>query len=91
MSINLKQYLTDNEPIKPEDSVAESVAEKVAFEAISMDMNEILGEWSYRLPKGYPTVVDGVFTERAEVEILNQLLEERGLQTLPLQIGRAHV
>jgi hypothetical protein len=82
MSINLKQYLTDNEPIKPEDSVAE----KVAFEAISMDMNEILGEWSYRLPKGYPTVVEGVFTERAEVEILNQLLEERGLQTLPLPI-----
>ena len=53
MSINLKQYLTDNEPIKPEDSVAESVAEKVAFEAISMDMNEILGEWSYKIGRAH--------------------------------------
>lgn len=79
-----KEINIDNmfEPTMTE-SINVSVAEKV-FEAISIDMNEILGEWSYRLPKGYPTMVDGVFTERAEVEILNQLLEERGLQTLPL-------
>lgn len=78
--INLDSLLepTQSQPI------VESVAEEVVFEQISVDMNEILEEWSYRLPKGYPTIVDGVFTERGEVEILNQLLEERGLQALPL-------
>jgi hypothetical protein len=49
-----------------------------------IDFDEILTEWSYRLPKGFPTLVDGIFTERVEVEILNQLLIERGLQTIPL-------
>ena len=62
---------------------------EVTSEVGSVDFDEVLSEWSYRCPKGYPTVVDGVFTERAEVEILNQLLEERGLQTLPLPIQEA--
>jgi len=75
------------EPTQPE-TITESVAEEIAFEQISVDINEILGEWSYRCPKGYPTVVDGVFTERAEVKILNQLLEERGLQPIPLPEAR---
>lgn len=57
---------------------------EVTSEVGSVDFDEVLSEWSYRLPKGYPTMVDGVFAEEAEVEILNQLLEERGLQPLSL-------
>ena len=64
------------------------VVENTQPEPISVDWDSILAEWSYRCPKGYPTVVDGVFTERAEVGILNQLLKERGLQPLPLPEAR---
>jgi hypothetical protein len=71
------------EPAQPE-AITESAAEETTVEQISINMNEILEEWSYRLPKGYPTIVNGVFTERVEVEILNQLLEDRGLKPLPL-------
>jgi len=49
-----------------------------------IDFDEILTNWSYKLPKGFPTIIDGKFTKRAEVIILNQLLEEKGLRTLPL-------
>lgn len=66
----------------PQESVPQQVQEASA--EVLADFAEIVEEWSYRLPKGYPTAVDGVFTERAEVEILNKLLEERGLQPLPL-------
>jgi len=50
-----------------------------------VNWDEILTEWSYRCPKGYPTVVDGVFTEHEEVAILNEILEERGFDALPLE------
>ncbi len=53
---------------------------------IQVNWDEILTEWSYRLPKGYPTVIDGKFTEYEEVKILNEILDERGLSTLPSQI-----
>jgi hypothetical protein len=49
-----------------------------------MNIDEILLEWSYRLPKGYPTIVDGVFTEYEEVKILNEIMEERFASTMPL-------
>ena len=49
-----------------------------------VNWDEILTEWSYRCPKGYPTVVDGVFTEREEVVILNEILEERGFDSIRL-------
>ena len=50
----------------------------------NINFDEILTDWSYKLPKGFPTIVNGKFTKRAEVIILNQLLEEKGLRTLPL-------
>ena len=51
-----------------------------------MNIDEILLEWSYRLPKGYPTIVDGVFTEYEEVKILNEIMEEKGFgKNLPVQ------
>ena len=56
----------------------------IETQAVSFNWEDILTEWSYRCPKGYPTMVDGVFSEREEVEILNEILEEKGLQELPL-------
>ena len=49
-----------------------------------VDWDSILNEVSYKLPKGYPTVVDGVFTEREEIIIINEALEAEGLSTLAL-------
>lgn len=49
---------------------------------VDLDWDEILTEWSYRLPKGFPTVVDGQFTEREEVVILNEILESHELPTI---------
>lgn len=46
--------------------------------------DDILTEWSYRLPKGYPTIVDGVFAEYEEVKILNEILEEKFAISIPL-------
>jgi len=43
-----------------------------------MNIDQILTEWCYRLPKGYPTVVNGVFTDKEELRILNKLLAEHG-------------
>ncbi len=49
-----------------------------------IDFVRILKEVCYKLPKGYPTIVDGVFTEREEVIIINEALEAEGLPALPL-------
>ena len=57
------------------------------IQAVDIDWDDILTEWSYRCPKGYPTTVDGVFSEYDEVEILNELLEESGLE--PIQLPEA--
>ena len=51
---------------------------------MQINFDDILTEWSYRLPKGFPTVVDGKFTERNEVIILNEILEEKGLNSMEL-------
>ena len=60
------------------------VVENTQPEPISVDWDSILAEWSYRCPKGYPTVVDGVFTEYEEVKILNEILEEKFGDGIPL-------
>jgi len=44
-----------------------------------MTLDDILLEWSYRLPKGYPTMKDGVFTSETELAILNEILIENGI------------
>lgn len=43
-----------------------------------MNWDEIVTEWSYRLPKGYPTMKDGKFTDVKELTILNEILAENG-------------
>lgn len=60
----------------PQESVPQQVQEASA--EVLADFAEIVEEWSYRLPKGYPTMVDGKFTEYEEVKILNEILKERG-------------
>ncbi len=51
---------------------------------VDVDWTEILDEWSYKCPKGYPTVVDGQFTEYEEVKILNEILVQRGFAKMAL-------
>ena len=46
--------------------------------------DEVFTEWCYKIPKGYPTIVDGVFTEYEEVKILNEILEEKFATSIPL-------
>ena len=50
-----------------------------------IDFDEILTEWSFRLPKGYPTIINGRFADLHEIKVLNEILEERGLDGLPYE------
>jgi hypothetical protein len=77
-SIDLDNLFAPKKEEQPQPQKQEEVSKPV----VSWD--EILTEWSYRLPKGYPTIVDGVFTEYEEVKILNEIMEERFGETLPL-------
>ena len=52
--------------------------------AVKINWNEVFTEWCYKIPKGYPTIVDGVFTEYEEVKILNEILEEKFAVSMPL-------
>lgn len=54
-----------------------------------IDMYGLLESISYKLPKGYPTVKDGVFTEINEVLIINEALQAEGLPTLPVPEAKA--
>jgi hypothetical protein len=69
--------------LQPQQEVVKEVVTQTN-EPIVVDWDEILTEWSYRCPKGYPTVVDGKFVDREEVEILNEIMEERFATTMPL-------
>jgi hypothetical protein len=66
----------------------EDVKDVASSQPISNPINidEILTEWSFRCPKGYPTIVDGVFTEVEELQILNEILEERGFKSVDLPL-----
>lgn len=43
-----------------------------------MNWDEIVAEWSYRLPKGYPTMKDGKFTNKKELKVLQEVMAEYG-------------
>lgn len=43
-----------------------------------MTLDDILLEWSYRLPKGYPTMKDGQFVDQKELQILREVMDEYG-------------
>jgi hypothetical protein len=51
--------------------------------ANKINWDDILVEWSYRLPKGYPTMKDGQFVNKKELAILQEILAEYGLEELP--------
>lgn len=76
VEIDLDKFLQTQQEVIPE------IIEPI--QAVSVDWDNILQEWSYRCPKGYPTVVDGVFTEYEEVKILNEILEKSGIGPLSL-------
>lgn len=48
-----------------------------------MTLDDILLEWSYRLPKGYPTVKDGRFVDQKELQILQEVMDEYGVKEVP--------
>lgn len=81
MAINLDKILEDQLSNKQQPAVEAIVEQPKPI----VNWDEILTEWSYRCPKGYPTVVDGVFTEREEVVILNEILEEKFGVNLPFE------
>lgn len=45
-----------------------------------MTLDDILLEWSYRLPKGYPTMKDGQFVDQKELQILREVMDEYGFE-----------
>ncbi len=49
-----------------------------------MTLDDLLSEVSYRLPKGYPTIVNGKFVDREEVLLINKFLLEYGFSELPV-------
>jgi hypothetical protein len=84
MAINLDNILDDQlnskqpQPQKQEEAPV-----------VKINWSDIMTEWCYRIPKGYPTVVDGVFTEYEEVKVLNEILEEKFGETVPLPAKNA--
>jgi len=45
----------------------------------NINIDEIIDDWCVLLPKGYPSVENGKFSDSTEIEILNQILKERGI------------
>jgi len=76
-TINLDDLLKD-------DNKGKQPQEQEEAPAVKINWNEVFTEWCYKIPKGYPTIVDGVFTEYEEVKILNVILEEKFAVSMPL-------
>ncbi len=53
------------------------------LQPVNVDWNNILTEWSYRLPKGYPTIEDGRITDEQELAVLREILQEYGIKEIP--------
>lgn len=72
------------------DSLFDNLQEEISnppvhTHSLKIDWDQILLEWSYRCPKGYPTMVDGVFVDKDEVALLNEILDQHNLPTLDIQ------
>lgn len=78
ISIDLDSAFAPKQPEQPQPQKQKEAP------ATKINWNDIMTEWCYRIPKGYPTIVDGVFTEYEEVKILNVILEEKLGETIPL-------
>lgn len=86
--INLdNMFVGSAEPLNTAIPISQSVQIddiSEAIESVSVDWDELLEDVCYKLPNGYPTIVDGKFTESDEIAIINEALEERGLPTISL-------
>jgi hypothetical protein len=48
-----------------------------------INWDDIIAEWSYRLPKGFPTMKNGKFTVKSELKVLQEVLAENGINEMP--------
>ena len=48
-----------------------------------IDWDNIIAEWSYRLPNGFPTMKNGKFTIKSELKVLQEVLAENGINEMP--------
>lgn len=51
--------------------------------ASKVNWDDIIAEWSYRLPKGFPTMKNGKFTVKSELKVLQEVLTENGIKEMP--------
>ncbi len=49
----------------------------------NINWDDIIAEWSYRLPKGFPTMKNGKFTVKSELKVLQEVLAENGIDEMP--------
>ncbi len=49
----------------------------------NINWDDIIAEWSYRLPKGFPTIKNGKFTIKSELKVLQEVLAENGIDEMP--------
>lgn len=49
----------------------------------NINWDDIIAEWSYRLPKGFPTIKNGKFTIKSELKVLQEVLTENGINEMP--------
>lgn len=49
----------------------------------NINWDDIIAEWSYRLPKGFPTMKNGKFTVKSELKVLQEVLTENGINEMP--------
>jgi len=49
----------------------------------NINWDDIIAEWSYRLPKGFPTMKNGKFTVKSELKVLQEVLAENGINEMP--------
>lgn len=49
----------------------------------NINWDDIIAEWSYRLPKGFPTMKNGKFTIKSELKVLQEVLTENGIDEIP--------
>jgi len=62
--------------VKPQQKKASKVESVINWD-------DIIAEWSYRLPKGFPTMKNGKFTVKSELKVLQEVLTENGINEMP--------
>jgi hypothetical protein len=86
-------FVVDLDALLIEQTIkAEETIQQLIAQPIHIDWDHILTEWSYRLPKGYPTIVEGQFSDPQELTVLREILQEYGIDEIPtLMINESKV